>query len=61
MPAKSSKQYGFAQASLHGGIKGLMPKGMPHAVAREIVDKTPAKKRRVFAKTLANRRKKQGA
>lgn len=39
---------------LHGNIKGT---GVPQNVAKEFVDKTPANKRRAFAKSLAKRRK----
>lgn len=49
MPAKSSKQYGLAQGVMHGSITGST---MPHAVAKEIVAKTPKKKRRAFSQAL---------
>lgn len=53
MPAKSSRQYGAMQAAAHG-IGGL---GIPQSVGREFVGKTPAKKRRTFAKALAQHRR----
>lgn len=51
MPAKSKSQYGLAQGVLHGSITGSK---MPLAVAKEIVEKTPKKKRRAFAAALNN-------
>lgn len=57
MPAKSSKQYGLMQGVLHGSITG---KSLPSkAVAREFVEKTPAKKRRAFTKALMHKRGKK--
>lgn len=53
MPAKTARQYGAMQAA-RKGIGGL---GIPSTVAKEFVDKTPAKKRRIFAQTLAKKRK----
>jgi hypothetical protein len=58
MPAKSAKQYGLMQGVAHGSITGS---GIPHSVAREFVDKTPAKKRSTFAKALRSKKKKKGA
>lgn len=53
MPAKSAKQYGKMQSVLHGSVVGSS--GPSRAVAREFVDATPAKKRKKFAKALANK------
>jgi hypothetical protein len=53
MPAKSAKQYGAMQAAKHG-IGGL---GIPRDVASHFIEKTPAKKRRAFARSLAKKRK----
>ena len=50
MPAKSKAQYGLMQAIAHGNAKGLG--GPSRAVAREVIDKTPSKKRKAFAKAL---------
>lgn len=49
MPAKSAKQYRFMQAMAHGASpkKGLGPSP---AVAREFIEKTPAKKRKEWSK-----------
>lgn len=55
MPAKSAKQYGMMQAIAHGtSIKGIG--GPSKEVAREFIDKTSAKKRKSFAKSLNRRR-----
>jgi len=56
MPAKSASQYGMMQAIAHGSSN--MRGGPSPAVAREFIEKTPAKKRKVFAKIIANRHKK---
>lgn len=53
MPAKTSKQYGLMQASAHGRLRGIGPSP---DVAKEFIKETPAKKRRKFAKSLANKR-----
>jgi hypothetical protein len=49
MPAKSGKQYRFMQMIAHGGKsnKGIGPS---EAVAKEIIEKTPKKKKSLFAK-----------
>ena len=59
MPAKSAKQYGLMQATLHSGITGKSGKSGPSkAVAKEFINATPAKKRSVFAKHLNKKEKK---
>lgn len=50
-PAVSAEQYGAAQAVLSGRSSI-----MPVSVARELVDSTPERKRREFARALAKRR-----
>jgi len=52
MPAKSAKQYRFMQMIAHGG-ESNKAHAPSQAVAKEFVDKTPAKKRKAFAKNLA--------
>jgi len=47
MPAKSSKQYKFMQAVAHSKDKGIGPS---EAVAKEIIKKTPKKKKSLFMK-----------
>jgi len=54
MPAKSAKQYGLMQAAAHGSITGGA--GPSRAVAREFVSKTPASKRKKFAKALRGKK-----
>ena len=49
MPAKSAKQYRFMQAIAHGAKARKGPGPSPE-VAREFIEKTPAKKRSLFAK-----------
>lgn len=49
MPAKSGKQYRFMQMIAHGG-KSKTDAGPSKEVAREFIEKTPAKKRKLFAK-----------
>lgn len=48
MPVKSAKQFRLMQAAAHGALKGK--DGPSPAVAREFLAKTPAAKRRAFAK-----------
>ena len=48
MPAKSGKQYRMMQAAAHGTSK--MVGGPSPEVAKEMIEKTPAHKRRMFAK-----------
>ena len=49
MPAKSAKQYRLMAAIAHGNLRGLS--GSPtQAVAKEFVEKTPPKKRQLFAR-----------
>lgn len=48
MPAKSGKQYRLAAMIAHGKKPGLG--GMSVEVAKEIVRKTPPKKRSMFSK-----------
>ncbi|MCP4901252.1 MAG: hypothetical protein GY906_30145 [bacterium] len=55
MPAKSASQYG-AMAAAAAGKSTL---GIPKSVGEEMVHKTPAKKRKKFAKTLAGRRRRR--
>ena len=50
-PATSAAQYGMAQAVLSGASSA-----MPVDVARELVDKTPARLRSKYARELAKRR-----
>lgn len=45
MPAKSGAQYRLMQAALHGQTDKV-----PKDVAREFVEKTPRKKRKMFQK-----------
>jgi hypothetical protein len=45
MPAKSGAQYRLMQAVLHGSSSKV-----PTNVAREFVEKTPLKKRKMFQK-----------
>lgn len=60
MPAKTGKQYRLAQAVLHGSITGGADKDMmPKSVAKEMIAKTPKKKRQAFTKSL-NRDDKSG-
>jgi hypothetical protein len=54
MPAKSAKQWGLMQAAAHGNPRGLGPS---EAVAKEFIHKTPASKRKAFAKSLMAKRK----
>jgi hypothetical protein len=53
-PAVSAAQYGMAQAVLNGASTG-----MPVAVARELIQKTPAKLRKKYAEELAGNRNPQ--
>lgn len=53
MPAKSSKQYNLAQGVLHGSIMGS---SLPKSTAREMIEKTPSKKRKKFASVLASKK-----
>mgnify|MGYP001615102198 CR=1 FL=1 len=49
MPAKSDKQYRFMQMIAHGGSSSKgRAMGPTKAVAKEMIDKTPAKKRSQF-------------
>lgn len=50
MPAKSAKQYRFMQAIAHGS-KSFSSSGPSKAVAKEFIEKTPKKKRSLFAKS----------
>lgn len=52
MPAVSAKQYGLMQAVAHGTSTKSGLGGPSREVAKEFVEKTPAKKRKVFAKAL---------
>jgi len=54
MPAKSAKQYGLMQAAAHGSITGSA--GPSRAVAKEFINKTPPKKRKLFMKSLSAKR-----
>ena len=53
MPVKSARQWGLMAEAAHGAITGKVPT----SVAKEFVAKTPAKKRKKFAKELAKGRK----
>lgn len=48
MPAKSSKQYKFMQAAAHGKLKHGA--GPSPEVAEEFLEKTSAKKKKLFSK-----------
>jgi hypothetical protein len=49
MPVKSAKQYRFMQGVAHG-MKPRSGKGPSPEVAQEFISKTPAQKKRIFAK-----------
>jgi hypothetical protein len=49
MPAKSAKQYRFMQAIAHGSSNKVNV-GPSKEVAKEFIEKTPAKKRSAFMK-----------
>ncbi len=49
MPAKSAKQFKFMEMIAHGG-KSKNDTGPSEEVAREMISKTPNKKRRLFMK-----------
>jgi hypothetical protein len=53
MPAKSKAFMQLHEGVAHGSITGS---GVPKSVANEFVHKTPAKKRKKFAKNLMNTR-----
>lgn len=55
MPAKSPSQYGLMAAAMTGNVSGISP-----SVGREFVEKTPSKKRKMFAKELSKKKKKKG-
>lgn len=53
MPIKSSKQYRFMQMMAHNPEKSKkkgLSTGPSEKVAKEMIDKTPSKKRKKFAK-----------
>ena len=50
MPIRSKSQYGLMQAAAHGKLRGIG--GPSKEVAKEFIDKTPAKKRSNFAKFI---------
>lgn len=50
MPAKSAKQYKFMQMMAHNPSKSNKSYGPSPSVAREFIEKTPAKKRKEFSK-----------
>ncbi len=52
MPVKSAKQWGLMGAARSGKVPGIPP-----SVAEEMMDVTPVRKRRRFAKTQARKRK----
>jgi hypothetical protein len=56
MPAKSAKQYGLMQAAAHGNLRGIGPSP---SVAKEFIDKIPAKKRSMFSSALRKNTKKK--
>lgn len=51
MSAKSAKQYRFMQMMAHNPEKARTGKGPSPAVAKEFIEKTPAKKRKLFARS----------
>ena len=55
MPAKSKAQYGLMQGIMHGSI--MPDHGPSKSVAKEFVNKTPAKKKSIFAKNLKKHKK----
>lgn len=55
MPAKSAKQYGLMAAAMTGHVAGI-----PKSIGKEFVEKTPAAKRKRFAKELTKKTKKIG-
>lgn len=50
MPAKSGKQYRFMQMIAHGGKPSGIDTAPSKKVAREFIDKTPAKNRKKWAR-----------
>jgi len=50
MPVKSAKQYRFMQMMAHNPSKARTNAGPSPEVAREFIEKTPAKKRKEFSK-----------
>ena len=53
MPIKTAKEYGFMQMMAHNPEKKYTQgKGPSPEVAREMIHKTPASKRKQFAKHL---------
>ena len=50
MPAKSKAQYKYMQMMAHNPEKARNSKGPSPEVAREFIEKTPAKKRKEFSK-----------
>jgi hypothetical protein len=54
MPAKSKAQYGLMAGVMSGSVRGS---GIKPGVAKEFVDKTPAKKRSRFARNLTKIKK----
>lgn len=50
MPAKSGKQYRFMQAIAHGA-EPKSGEGPSQAVAKEFVDATPMKKKKLFSRS----------
>ena len=54
MPAKSKAQYGLMAGVMSGSVRGS---GIKPGVAKEFVDKTPAKKRSRFARNLTKFKK----
>jgi hypothetical protein len=55
MPVKSAKQYGMMTA-IAGGAKPQSSIGPSQAVAKEMVHRTPSKKRSAFMKALKKRK-----
>ena len=51
MPAKSGRQYRMMQAIAHGNGRGVGPSP---AVAKEIIAKTPKKKRKMYSRKKNN-------
>jgi len=59
VPAKSKKQYRFMQMMAHNPERAYKSTGPSSEVAREFIEKTPAKLRSKFSKGLRQRRKKR--
>lgn len=58
MPAKSAAQFGFMASRMNDPSILGSSSGVTRSVAKEFVEKTPAKKRKKFAQILAKKRMK---